>query len=97
MNRAEALYGLGQYDRAKEAFEQFLKEIFLESRLAGELTYPVWVKSKGRKTASGRPCAPHESGSIKRSTAYPFSAGATLARLRLLPCEDHGGFDAEDE
>jgi tetratricopeptide (TPR) repeat protein len=93
INRAEALYGLGEWDRAKEAFEAFLKD-FPGSPYGWRATYRLG-EIEGRKTGPKI----EDSQKLSREwfyatvNGYPFSPGATLARLRLLPCGDHGGFD----
>jgi tetratricopeptide (TPR) repeat protein len=92
INRAEALYGLGQYDRAKEAFNEFL------TRFPGHPS--GWRATYRLGEIEGRKLDP-ESQTASRAQFYntinqfPFSPGATLARLRLLPCGDHGGMNYE--
>ncbi|MEK6578021.1 MAG: tetratricopeptide repeat protein, partial [Bdellovibrionota bacterium] len=90
INRAEALYGLAEFDRAKVAFESFLSKF--PSHPAGwRATYRL-AEIYGRKG----PDATNEEARkwfYETINRYPFSPGATMARLRLLPCGDHGGFD----
>lgn len=92
INRAEALYGLGQWDRAKEAFIAFLKD-FPGNSEGWRATYRLG-EIDGRKAG-----ADSQNDSRKwfyeTINAFPFSAGAQLARLRLMPCGDHGGFTLE--
>lgn len=93
INRADALHGLGQYDRASQAYAEFLK------------AYPAhpsgWRASYRRGEIAARAAgATRESKAARDSyletiNRYPFSPGATLARLQLLPCSDHGGFSVE--
>jgi len=97
LNRAEALYQLGEYAKAKEAFEQFLE------------AYPVypagWRAAFRMGEMYGRGVLGPESGEgweersrdwfLQAINRYPFSAGATLARARLIPCGDHAGFSLE--
>ncbi|MEK6706236.1 MAG: tetratricopeptide repeat protein [Bdellovibrionota bacterium] len=90
VNRAEALYQLGQYEYAKEAFENFLKRYpghpagWRATLRLGEIS----ARQGGKDLAETARDWFYET--INR---YPSSPGATLARLRLLPCGDHGGMD----
>jgi tetratricopeptide (TPR) repeat protein len=92
LNRAESLIGLSEYEDAQEGFEHVLADF---------ASYPEgWRASLRLGEIAGR-----KDGDAARQEArrryydtinrYPFSPGATLARLRLLPCDDHGGFTAE--
>jgi TolA-binding protein len=92
VNRGEALYWLGQLDRAESQFEDF------ENRFPG---HPAgWRAVLRLAEIEGRRAGPD---SIAKSRAlflstinrYPFSPGAVIARMRLVPCDDHGGFDAK--
>jgi tetratricopeptide (TPR) repeat protein len=87
LNRAEALYGLKEYDRSKEAFSEFLDK-YSHHPYGWRATYRLG-EIEGRKSVQGE-TRKWFSETINR---FPFSPGATLARLRLLPCGDHGGFD----
>jgi tetratricopeptide (TPR) repeat protein len=90
LNRAESLYGLSQYDRAASAYTEFLKKY--PAHPAGwRATYrlgEIFGRRSGKEnlTASRR-------WFYETINRYPYSPGTTLARMRLLPCEDHGGFD----
>ncbi len=90
LNRAESLYWLGQYDRAGEAYQEFIKAY--PSHPGGWRAEYRLGEIFGRKSdvASQDRSREHFLGTINR---YPTSPGAELARLRLLPCGDHGGFD----
>lgn len=93
LNRAETLYWLEDYERAEEAFKTFLSEYetFPEGWRAtfrlGEI-----LSRNSKVTLEKSPGREFWYQTINR---YPFSPGATLARLRLLPCGDHGGFTLE--
>jgi predicted Zn-dependent protease len=91
VNRAEALYGLGQFDRAREAFDGFLKEF--PGHPAGWRAAFRIGEIEGRKPGDE---ARSESRHWFYETInhYPLSPGATLARLRLVPCGDHAGFSS---
>lgn len=92
INRAEALYWLGEYKRSGEEFESFLKNhgshpmgwraAFRLGELA-DRSSDAKVRDLGRKWYQ------------RTINDYPVSAGAALARARLMVCGDHGGFTFE--
>lgn len=92
-NRAETLYGLGEYDRAEAAFKEALQKFpghpagWRASFRLGEI---YGRKAQGVESAEGKESRRWFYDTINR---FPYSAGATLARARLIPCGDHGGFD----
>lgn len=92
LNRAESLYWLGQLDRAESAFGEF------RSRFSA---HPAgWRASIRLGEIVGRKPGPEAIAASRKHflqavNGYPFSAGATLARMRLIPCGDHAGFTAE--
>lgn len=92
LNRGETLYGLGEYEEARKVFEDFTK------KYSG---YPQgWRATYRLGEVYGRQAgAANDSASRKwfydTINHYPLSSGATLARLRLLPCGDHAGFAFE--
>ena len=90
VNRGETLYQLGQMDRAQDVFKMFLKA-FPAHPSGWRATYRLG-EINGRKAD---PESLHASRNwfYKTINNYPTSPGATLARLRLIPCGDHGGFD----
>lgn len=84
LNRGESLYQLGQYGDARRVFKDFLQN---------HAGYPQgWratfrlaeIEGREAKSESFVQMRPWLLETINR---YPFSAGATLARARLLPCE----------
>jgi tetratricopeptide (TPR) repeat protein len=91
INRAEALYWLGQLDRAEEAFVKFLDQN--PGHPAGWRATVRLAEVEGKKVG---PTAIAQSRKyfLKTINSYPFSPGATLARMRLIPCGDHAGFTA---
>ena len=91
VNRGEALYWLGQYEASKATFDGFLEKF--PSHPAGwRATFRLGEIAARKNDPESRQAARvHYNETINR---YPFSPGATLGRIRLLPCEDHGGFDA---
>jgi len=90
INRAEALYQLGQMDRAKQIFNEFLTKY--PSHPSGWRATFRLGEIEGRAVAESDESRKWFYETINR---YPFSPGATLARLRLIPCGDHGGFTQE--
>lgn len=92
INRAESLYWLGEYKQAAAEFESYLKNqashpmgwraSFRLGELADRSQDPK-VRELGRKWYQ------------KTINDYPVSAGAALARARLMVCGDHGGFSYE--
>jgi tetratricopeptide (TPR) repeat protein len=90
INRAEALYWLGQYDRSEEAFSDFLKKFPTHSD-GWRATYRIGeIKGRGKGEAAQGESRKWYQETVNR---FPFSPGSILAWLRLLPCGDHGGFD----
>ena len=87
LNRAETYYHLGQFSRAKEAFEQYLAK-FSAHPGGWRATYRL-----GEIAARAGEYDVATRAYYDTVNRYPFSAGATLARLRLIPCGDHGGMD----
>jgi tetratricopeptide (TPR) repeat protein len=92
INRAEAMFGLGQYDRAKEAFTEFLNR-FPGHPAGWRATYRLGeIEARKPDTVSQEASRVQYYNTINQ---FPFSPGATLARIRLLPCGDHGGLTYE--
>ncbi len=95
LNWAEVLYQLGQYNRAQEAFLEFLAHYpnhpggWRATFRLGEI-----LARTGQTTLQKAESREWFYNTINR---FPFSPGATLARLRLIPCEDHGGFNLETQ
>jgi tetratricopeptide (TPR) repeat protein len=90
LNRAETLYGLAQWDRAEHAFKDFLEQnpSYSHGWLA---TYRLGeILARSEDPAVREKARSWYAETINR---YPFSPAAILARLRLLPCGDHGGLD----
>ncbi len=92
INRGESLYWLGQLDRAGEQFADFTKRF--PGHPAGWRALVRLAEIEGRK--SGEAAATRaRAGFLETINRYPFSPGAVIARMRLIPCDDHGGFDAK--
>jgi tetratricopeptide (TPR) repeat protein len=87
LNRAEVLYWIGDRQRATEGFRSFL-ERFANHPAAWRATYRLGE-------LAGRVATPESQAESRKwfgetINRYPYSPGATLARLALLPCGDHG-------
>jgi tetratricopeptide (TPR) repeat protein len=91
LNRAEALFWLGQNDRASAEMSQFLKRF--PSHPEGWRATLRLAEISLRKTAP-RTNLEYEALLKKTVNQYPSSPGVVLARLRLMPCGTHGGFSA---
>src|SRR5690606_24752073 len=92
VNRGEALYWLGQHDRAEAQFEKFVKEF--PGHPAGWRAYLRLGEIAGRKPGE-KAMAESRTRFLETINHYPFSPGAVVARMRLVPCGDHAGFDAK--
>jgi tetratricopeptide (TPR) repeat protein len=88
LNRGEALYQIGEYDRAKKSFEEFL-ENFPNYPQGWRATYRLG-EIAGRNGA-----ADSRRWFYQTINRYPFSPGALLSRLYLIPCGDHAGLNLE--
>jgi tetratricopeptide (TPR) repeat protein len=92
LNRAEALLGLGKYEEAEAAYTKYLKEF---------PSYPKGWRATLRlgEIDARRPDAASQQKAremfYETINRYPMSPGSTLARIRLIPCGDHGKFTAE--
>ncbi len=92
INRGEALYWLGQLDRAEAQFEDFKRRF--PGHPAGWRALLRLAEIEGRKEGPAS-AAKSRASFLATINHYPFSPGAVIARMRLIPCEDHGGFDAK--
>lgn len=92
LNRAESLYWLGQYEQSKEAFQNFLKNF--SSHPAGWKALLRLAEIEGRKP-NGKGLPLMREKLLETINRFPLSPGATLARMRLIPCGDHAGYTAE--
>jgi tetratricopeptide (TPR) repeat protein len=92
LNRGETLYGLGEYEEARKVFEDFAGK-FLGYPQGWRATYRLG-EIYGRQAGTVSEAASRK-WFYDTINHYPLSSGATLARLRLLPCGDHAGFTYE--
>jgi predicted negative regulator of RcsB-dependent stress response len=95
LNRGETLYQLGQINQAKSIFEEFLQK-FPNHNSGWRATFRIG-EIVGRNPKSSLNDPESRGWFYQTINRYPFSPGATLARLRLLPCGDHGGFDYQGQ
>jgi tetratricopeptide (TPR) repeat protein len=92
VNRGESLYWLGQYDRAQAQFEKFIQEF--PGHPAGWRALLRLAEIEGRKPGEAAAQASRDRF-LETVNRYPFSPGAVVARMRMVPCGDHGGFDSK--
>lgn len=93
INRADALYGLGQRERASEAYRSFLGKF--PAHPAGWRASYRLGEAAARAADATRESIEARKWYIETINRYPFSPGAVLARLQLLPCGDHAGLTQE--
>jgi len=88
MNLAESFFQLEEFQRANDTFEHFLKvganhpEAWRASLRIAE------IKALNQRLDGGA-----ENAFVDTVNRYPMTPGAVIARLRMLPCGNHGGFD----
>lgn len=92
INRAEALYQIGDYEAAHKAFDEFLSK-FSAHPAGWRATFRLGEIHARQQSEAGR----REGRTWYQETInrYPTSPGAMLARLRLVPCGDHGGLSED--
>jgi TolA-binding protein len=88
LNRAESLFWLGEHEKAREAFLQF-REQYAGHPEGWRANYRLAL-IEGHRVA--RSSVSYQQLLMNTVNEYPYSPGAVLARLRLIPCSDHGGF-----
>lgn len=89
INRAESLYGLKEYDRAEKAFSAFLSK-FPGNPAAWRATFrlgEIFARKVGIENQKKS-----RQWYLDTVNLSPFSPGAVLARMRMITCDDHGGF-----
>ncbi len=91
LNRGEALYGLRQWDRAEVEFKKFLEK--RPGHVLGWRASFRLGEINGRRGGTFKQAA--NDWFLRTVNDFPSSRGATLARLRLLPCGDHAGMGLE--
>jgi len=90
INRAETLYWIGEYERAENAFTEFLDKF--PSNTAGWRASFRLGEIFGRREGSEN-VAKSRYWFNETINRFPYSPGATLAREYLIPCGNHAGFD----
>jgi len=92
LNRAESLFWLDQIDRARIEYQNFLKiyPSYPEGWRATLRIAEILMQNEDpQKRKEGHKW-------LRRTiNRYPGSPGMTIARLKIIPCEDHGGFKAQ--
>ncbi len=86
MNLGESYFQLQEYAKAENSFKLYL----LHAR-----TQPTAWKASLRLSEIRSMNHPRDSEKnyIETVNQYPMTPGAAIARLRMLPCGTHGGFD----
>lgn len=90
-NRAEAFYWLGEMDRSADAYASFLEK-YSGNPSGWRAAYRLG-EIYARKAGSSPSNEKARGYFMETVNRFPTSQGAVLARIRLLPCGDHGGFD----
>jgi len=86
MNLAESFFQLEEYGRAEDAFKKYLE--------LARAQPPAWKASlRLAEIHSIQNPAGYEKNFTETVNQYPMTPGAVIARLRMLPCGHHGGFD----
>jgi tetratricopeptide (TPR) repeat protein len=92
INIGESYYGLKQLDQARVAFQRAYS-FFSDNVNSWRTTLRLGeIFGRKRDATSQKEARDFFYQTINQ---YPASPGATIARMRLIPCGDHGGFNAE--
>jgi len=86
MNLGEAFFQLEEYGKAEENFKKFL-EIARSQPFAWKASLRLAEIHSMNKPQD------YEKNFTETVNQYPMTPGAVIARLRMLPCGKHGGFD----
>ena len=86
INLAESYFQLEEYSRAEENFKKYL-EIARSQPAAWKASLRL---SEIRSINSPKDSEKNFTETVNQ---YPMTPGAVIARLRMLPCGSHGGFD----
>ena len=92
LNRGETLYHLGQMEKAKKEFDTFLSR-FPNHPEGWRATFRLGEIAGRDPKGLGQNSEVFRAQLLATINRFPMSPGAVLARLRLVPCADHGGFD----
>jgi tetratricopeptide (TPR) repeat protein len=87
-NRGEAFYWLGENERSSKEFHQLLKDHPVHP-LTWRASFRL-AEIEGRKNGRTPEYQRYLAQAINQN---PYSDGAVLARIRMAPCGDHGGFN----
>ncbi len=88
LNLGEAYFQLEESERSLRAYRRFL-ELGRNQPAAWKASLRVAEITAMNENVNARA----EAAFIETINRYPLSPGAWVARLRLLPCGSHGGFD----
>ena len=88
MNLAESYFQLEEYKKSDETFKRYLE--------VGRGQPNAWrasLRIAEIHALHQKPGPETEAAFTDTVNRYPMTPGAVIARLRLLPCGNHGGFD----
>lgn len=88
LNLAESTFQLGEYERAEG---YFLK--YQEIARAQPSAWRAALRLAEIRALHHKMEGAVEKSFVETVNSYPMTLGAVIARLRLLPCGNHGGFD----
>ena len=88
MNLSESYFQLEEFDRAEKSFERYLEYGRNQPNAWRASLRIAEIKSLNHKISPEI-----EAAFTETINHYPMSPGATIARLRVLPCGTHGGMD----
>ncbi len=95
LNKGESYYNLGKFNEAKSTFESFLKD-FPSHPQGWRATFRLGeIAARASQITEGADQS--RQWYYETINRYPSSPGVTLARIRLAPCGDHGGFVYETQ
>ena len=92
LNKAEVYHQLGDLAQSRKLFEEFLKK-FPHHSSGWKATLRLAEIAARDPQGRGQEDERYRAWLYQTINRYPFSPGVPLARIGLMPCGDHGGFD----
>jgi tetratricopeptide (TPR) repeat protein len=88
MNLAESYFQLDEYKKSEDTYKRYLEvgRSFPEAWRASLRLAEIHALNQKHSTET-------EKAFTETINRYPMTPGTVIARLRLLPCGNHGGFD----
>lgn len=90
LNLAESYFSLDELTRSQAEFERYLSIAQAQPSAWRAALRVAEIKAMRSENVESQAYVDAFRETINR---YPLSPGAVIARLRLIPCGDHGGFD----